>query len=379
MNNHICLVLFLLSYPISQSIFAPMSIRTFDYLVDDICVYQISGSDFIYVEPCQQNYTCQQINSVSSLYLSIGICKKHLKADLAIETNCEEDEDCYTGLNCVEHKCTLSENSPAVDINDYKYCPEELIPIEIGSVYTCKKRNDYSMDNLCFRKDENGIITSASPGFMKICGEITLDSEEKNYDHLKTTANLIGSVEDGKFVENEKACKSGFALEFYPDGKITTTQGYGKYYKCLQFDGIEYKDHGSCKIKYILNQKNYEYDVDKADSNIIYDKQTFCSSFNFKETKLDLFKKYVDRLNELGDNCINSKYYDEPFTCRDDELRKFFYFYENIEEYLLYKNEDEVMEFILQTKYPSYDVKYSKTDGSNYLSNKFIFLLIFLF
>ena len=57
----------------------------------------------------------------------------------------------------------------------------------------------------------------AHPDYMKVCGEIEWDAENNNA-FKKTNMNYIGSVSDGKFVENELACESGFALKFYLDG-----------------------------------------------------------------------------------------------------------------------------------------------------------------
>ena len=66
-------LLSLFSPSISQ-IYAPMSTRTFEFQVDDICEYQKSSNDFIYVEPCEKDYSCQ--DATSSGYPQIGICTK---------------------------------------------------------------------------------------------------------------------------------------------------------------------------------------------------------------------------------------------------------------------------------------------------------------
>ena len=194
--------------------------------------------------------------------------------------------------------------------------------------------------------------------------------------------NYIGSVSDWKFVENELACKSGFALKFYLDGEITsTTSGATSHLKCVKYNGVEYKKNNQlCKIKYYLDNKSLYYDVEKASNDFFngITKGDFCEGLKYFDAKLELFNQYASKVTELGDQCQNIKYYDEPFTCKNDELRKLYYFYNNIEVYLLYKNEDEITEFLLQQEYPSYGVKYSKTDASNYLSNNLICLLILL-
>lgn len=374
------LIISSLFFPSFSQIYAPMSTRTFEFIVEDICSYQKSSNDFIYVEPCEKDYSCEIITyTMSPTYPRIGVCTKNIQEDISFGSACEKDDDCDNNVKCLNKICSLEENDNAISINGEEYCPDNLIPILDIGVYKCEKRENNIMNGLCYLKTSSGEIKHAYPDYMKLCGEITLDKEENNYEQLKIAVNSLGSVDDGKFVYSEEACKSGFALKFYPDGKIvqTITNTYQQYLKCVKYNGIEYKKSGSCKIKYILNNQNLVYDVDKTD--FITNKASYCSGFKLIETKLDLFKQYLSRITELGDECIKKKYYDEPFTCKDDELRKLFYFYGNIEKYLLYKNEDEIMEFILQNEYPSYKVQFNKTEGgSNYLNNKYISLLILL-
>ena len=390
MYKYILILLCLFSPNISV-IYAPMSARTFEVNIEDICSYQISNSDIMYVEPCEKNYLCDTILSQSgSTGTSVGICRKNLVAETPYGASCKADGDCESGLNlkCDNNICVLTENVNAIEVLDidsstskHYYCPNKnlfaLNTVASGSpLYICKKiEDDANMKGLCSLAGKE-----AYPDYMKVCGEIELDDDSNAVTKIKMDS--IGSVSDGKFVKNLLACKSGFALNFYSDGN--TDSGTNIYYlKCVQYNGIEYKKGGTCKIKYILDKKNYYYDVDKVDAALIGgsgsgNKLTFCNSFKFINAKLDLFNQYVNKVTQLGNECSNIKYYDEPFTCKNDELRKLYYFFNNIEEYMLYKNEDEITEFILQKVYPSYGVKYSKDDASKYLSNKFICLLILL-
>jgi len=381
MYKYILILLFLFFPIISQtppSTYAPMSVRAFDLDVEDICSYQKSTNDFKYVEPCEKDYACEE----TALLVSgtIGICRKNNQVQTPFGSACEEDTDCnsdYTDLICQNKICVIDENKEAIYIDNTYCCPNnKLFPLSDGNGnYICTKiEGNEETKKLC----KSGSTPQAYPDYMKVCGEIELDAD--NNDYKKTSINSIGSVSDGKFVEVLLACKSGFALNFYSDGETTSSTSTGIYQKCVQYNGIEYKKGGTCKIKYILDKKNYYYDVDKVDAALIggSGKLTFCNSFKFINAKLDLFNQYVNKVTQLGNECSNIKYYDEPFTCKNDELRKLYYFFNNIEEYMLYKNEDEITEFILQQTYPSYGVKYSKDDASKYLSNKFICLLILL-
>ena len=382
MYKYILILICLFSPNISQ-IYAPMSARTFELNVEDICSYQIGNSEFVYVEPCEKDYKCETLSYTSnSNGPEVGICRKYLQEETVYGSSCETDDDCEPGFNlkCENKICVLEKGSNAISFGGYHYCPnKDLIALDDSSGFKCYDTADYSdMKGLC---ELSGESKRAHPDYMKVCGEIELDTENNNA-FKKTNMNYIGSVSDGKFVENELACKSGFALKFYLDGEITsTTSGATSHLKCVKYNGVEYKKNNQlCKIKYYLDNKSLYYDVEKASNDFFngITKGDFCEGLKYFDAKLELFNQYASKVTELGDQCQNIKYYDEPFTCKNDELRKLYYFYNNIEVYLLYKNEDEITEFLLQQEYPSYGVKYSKTDASNYLSNNLICLLFFL-
>ena len=71
---------------------------------------------------------------------------------------------------------------------------------------------------------------------------------------------------------------------------------------------------------------------------------------------------------------INYLYPEEPKTCRDNELRKWYYFYENPEEYLLYRNEPQVMDYLVQQDYPTYTSNSSRFLNLSILSLLLIFI-----
>ena len=90
-----------------------------------------------------------------------------------------------------------------------------------------------------------------------------------------------------------------------------------------------------------------------------------------------MFKKYTAVFTEEKQKeCEKNKYYDEPQTCRDNELRKLYFYYQNPEYYELYYDEDgknnDVINYFIQSSYKSYQ-------SSGFLSFKyFISLLLFL-
>ena len=181
--------------------------------------------------------------------------------------------------------------------------------------------------------------------------------------------NLIGSVDAGKNVDTSEACKSGFAVDLYEGAKLTPTSGrpVDKFLTCVNPIGFEVDASGNCKnVKFTLSDST-EYSISYSGN---------CKNIM---TKLDLFRQYKEKRGETG--CTrNKEYYDEPFTCGKNELRELWYFYHHPDEYLLYKNEQAIKDYLLQKVYPSYSVTYTEPqqEASSYLSLKFISLLILL-
>ena len=72
-----------------------------------------------------------------------------------------------------------------------------------------------------------------------------------------------------------------------------------------------------------------------------------------------MFKKFKDKM----DKCKSEKY--KTFLkCEDRDVQEYLYFYNNPEHYILYKDENQVMDYLLNGQYNSFS---------------FIILLFFLF
>ena len=55
-------------------------------------------------------------------------------------------------------------------------------------------------------------------------------------------------------------------------------------------------------------------------------------------------------MNAIKEDCETNRHYDYPFLCGDNELKKLQYFYDHPKDYLLYQNEDQVVDFLVQDK-----------------------------
>ncbi len=87
-------------------------------------------------------------------------------------------------------------------------------------------------------------------------------------EEIKTA--YVGTVNDGDFVFDEKACKSGYALYFYGDGNLNEPYtGYNyrnyMYKRCVTLQDIDEYSSNYCKIKYSIggNGDIKTYDMNK--------------------------------------------------------------------------------------------------------------------
>ena len=375
---------------------------------DDTCSY-IAENNIIYVKDCDEGKYCNyRVDESFSICESIPTEIKLILENG--EEKCDSDFQCETGLECINQKC----------VND---CSSGFTSVRTKSGYTCVDRDQV---NLYYKKDfswhqsnshnhggyidNNAVFYDNSPEIFKVRGKITMhetkDNDGKIFEPEKIEYTDIGTVEDGNFVYDEKACASGFALYFYGDGSLTKPYKYNQYNimykKCVTLEEIEQMDNGECKIKYKEgeggNAFNYNVDMlngketckgrlDSSDSYYSPALNSICHSrildsdiSSLCETdkiKLKMFKNYIAALTNDKKKCPESELFNDIETCRDNTLRKWSYFYENPDYYILYydeENEDKgntVVNYLLQKTFPSYQF-------SEFLNIKYIIGLLFL-
>ena len=141
---------------------------------------------------------------------------------------------------------------------------------------------------------------------------------------------------------------------------------------CVNPEDIEYRNSQSCTIKY---DEGKLYNVDDLSSSSYREK--LCKGNKYLKTKLELFKKYTEVFTKTKqEECAKEENYNEPRTCNNNEIRKWYYLYENPEVYIEYYDDDlkynDVLTFLIQQEYPSYQI--SRFIYLNY----FIYLLFLL-
>lgn len=373
---------------------------------DNLCAYKPHG--IYYVKDCKENKYCKY-NSNEEL----GFCQDPPSEItlLGSSEKCSSDFECESNLICENEKCTYdcSTGTSYYKANDGKYY--------------CRG-NDYK--DIVYSKNfkweglgnGQGYVNSQTvynkPDFFKVGGLIsfnvtTIATNKNSYEAKEIKTAYVGTVNDGEFVYDEKACKSGYALYFYGNGNLNepNTGGTNYMYKrCVTLQDIDTTSSSNyCKIKYSIGDSN---DIKIYDVNELNSKKTITNTYsneydinigNYKnyhsqisnlynlcdsniKTKLEIFKKYIEIFTEdFQSKCTKTEKFSDSYleTCGDNKLRKWSYLYANPEEYQLYYDEDkdedgnEIINFLIQQKYPSYQ-------SSGFLNiNYFICLLLLSF
>lgn len=382
---------------------------------DNACTY--SYKDNLYVKDCESGKYCKDRND------ELSLCEDIPSVELSpLDGSCTSNFECETGLICSSSKCSYPSNpdcstgyEKVLTHNGYICRDKDYLNVWYTKDFTWQEDISIS-DKKGYLKSTNPVAIHYWPDIMQVRGKITewnitSDENGKIYEPTKIVISDIGTVEDGEFVYDELACKSGFALFFYGDGKLTnpyddTDYDY-MYKKCVTLEGIEKLPY-KCKIKYQLDGKSLSYDVNRISYNaktINYEEEAntnyyygylhsysdyfheinnnndykFVDNFVCNENskiKADIFKKYIDSLSDEIRKCSNPE--TNPLTletCQNNQLRKWAYFYENPDEYALYYTEEDkgkpVINYLVQSRFPSYQ-------SSSFLNFKYYICLLLL-
>ena len=224
-----------------------------------------------------------------------------------------------------------------------------------------------------------GSTSTHSPNINK--GKITFYSQTlpnnkgTYYQIERIEKNYIGTVDDGEFINNIKACKSGYTLYFYPgsnegsldDPSTDSTIHNSMFLKCVSIEG-DTEDNRNCIIK---------YDGDKIYNTGHYTSSFLQSCSDYTMTKIELFKKYIEKFSkDIQEKCATKENYNDPQTCNDNEIRKWKNFYDNPRDYILFYDEEgkngDIVTYLIQQVYPSYQ-------SSGFLNIKYFICLLLLF
>lgn len=341
-----------------------MSEREIDF-DGDVCHYthvhntensRTSTQIIEYVKGCKKGKRCKEATSNIENY-KIETCQEYDDLELlTLGEKCDYTSQCDNYLTCKDGQCTITEGYPAYYKWGYYYCPSNLIPLSNTNYgYLCIKQSDYTdySASRCYYDDKHGNTMYTAPEFSKVCGEIKfyktdLVSPKYQYDIEAISTASIGSQPDGTYVKDAMACESGFTLKYYPDKQIEAKENDQsiQYSICATINEV---DINNDIVKYSLDGKEYTVRYSQVKDGV---------EIEHIKIKLDMFKKYKDKM----DKCQSDKY-KEP-KCEDRNVQEYLYFYHRPDHYILYKDEDQVMDYLLNGQYNSFS---------------FIILLFFLF
>lgn len=173
---------------------------------DDICY--LKEQNIMYVKACDKGYYCH----ISTTNSEIGTCSEYEPFYKLYKEECSQDKECKTDLICSDEKvCSLKEEdnlSPYIYIDEvsdekykYYYCFDNTYQLILeNNVLKCKKSAENS-DKCLYENKE-----TYNSDYLKVCGE---------YSEKKFSISEFAKIEDGKFVGDALACRSGFTLYFY--------------------------------------------------------------------------------------------------------------------------------------------------------------------
>ena len=407
MNKYflICFSLFTLSL----SFYRPFSKLNISY-PSDMCYFKDTTSDSAisnleFVRGCKKNEECIEVDNRNSYV--IKTCQNQ---DGITKSSCSNNFECTSPKICIQHECCPTGGCPSTtpDVNPTQCEANQIYNHKSGASPVCDPNREQNK-KYCkiYNSDGSEIADYQEENYAKICGKNTIEStgEENHYYRKSTEWVYYGSVEDNKFVEQVEACKSGYALYFYGNNGLTNPLdgSHEMFLLCVTVLDVELENtigtpsQRKCqRIKYKIGSGN----------ELIYDTSNLDSSYTLSNcdyllmTKLELFKKYKEEYDKVKDQCYSSKSSDN--LCGKDELMKWWYLYEHPRDYLLYKDQTEVLDYLIHETYSEYTPETGKvpettpvtepaaiteetttepeTESSKFLNIKyFIFLLFGLF
>lgn len=379
--------------------YLPMSSKKHNF-GDNICFYYDHEDDITYVKPCESGKYCHNTEGSGTRYTipSSGFVENYIRTCQTLSPNikinptskkyldetCDQNSDCISGLYCG--------GSPKKCLS---YCNNDENTYLIDGSYICKNKK-LSNDKCYLRESAISKYYSYNIEDYQVCGEIDfVDTKDSNNIAYKVAStikiNYFGSQKDGTWVYTEEACTSGTALYFYPDGKLTdvttgtTDENNEMYLRCVTIKEI---DRSTKIFTYVIDGSEETYQVIKVDK--------YNSDFTIQSHLDGLYNRLKYATVEIWKNLwkdyleVNTKYYycqednaknNQQNTCIDDDYRRKVFFYKYSEDYLLYKDQTEVIEFLIQQKFPDYSPIINapvEEEEGGFLKMKYIILALIL-
>ena len=370
--------------------YRPMSKRSIDF-GDDVCYYEDISNDFKlkYVKGCPNGKSCKLVGTTSDEY------KIHTCQNIYSVSKRNSGETCDSGLyECTDPlTCTNKKCSSGTTVTpDPSACTTITKQISGGTSNCISDQTELQQAaNLCEVRDTETSTTTTYThhSSTKTCLKIEIENKpnvENKYIISKVHAEIY-SIQDGEYVVegNNEYCQSGFSLYFYEKGQLNPVGGE-LFKRCVTILAIEQISSSSdYLIKYKINDgEEHIYDTSKIADSTKKTRQN-AELNDLLMVKLEIFKYLVEEYKKNG---LNS-----------NALIKWEYLYENPKIYLLYKDQTDVLDYLIQRETPSYiPEKYdtetppntqeteltdaiteNQTSSSRLLDVRYLSMLLFLF
>ena len=341
MNKNIILIflcLFKISLFTSFTYYRPMSKKSIDF-GEDVCYYEdiSDNSKLMYVKGCPSGKHCIPVEATDSDY-NIHTCQP-IYSSLKRKSgeNCDEElYECLDSLECTSGKCTAP--SPA--------SPSGCTTISkiIGSEAECITDSEQirNIGILCYNQESvtSEIINYIHHSSPNLCKRLSIAQNPgpsaQYYIKYKELVDGYYSIGDGLFVEKDSNdfCESGFSLYFYGNGKQISSDTQ-MFKCCVTILDIEPINNGYI-VKYkIGNEAEHIYDTSKLTGTYKTEQDNECANL----LNLELFNFMKEEYKANG---------------KSNKYIKWKYLYEHQDKYLLYKDQTDVLDYLIQ----EYDFNY---------------------
>ena len=355
MNKYIILIFICLSEISlfnSYTYYRPMSKSSIDF-GQDVCYYQdiSDNSNLMYVKGCQNGKSCKKVEDTDNTEYVIHTCQP--PASSFSKRGYNEDCDpglyeCDSGLECKTDgngKCSYI-TAPSTGGTS---CASLIYQSVNGVTPTCVPETEISsIGNLCYKKTDSQEINYnhyTNENGSKICKKLNLEQTGTNTGiyQIKTKELVAGlySIPDGEYVEegSNDYCQSGFSLYFFGNGKQILSTDNKMFKRCVTVVDFRNDGSGSYLIKYKINNgEEHIYDTSQL-TNVSPTRYRTKQNQEIKDEltwpKIELLKYVIEEYKAEGES--SNKYI------------KWKYLYDNPKYYLLYKDQPEVLDYLIQS------------------------------
>ena len=352
----IALCLFKISSSDALIYYRPMSKRSIDF-GDDICYYEDISNDFKlkYVKGCPSGKSCKLVGITNTEY-NIHTCQNlYSVSKRSSGETCDSGlYECIDGLTCTNKKCSSGTNVTP----DPSACTTITKQISGGTSNCISDQTELQkVENLCEVRDTETSTTTTYThhSSTKTCLKIEIENKpnvENKYIISKVHAEIY-SIQDGEYVVkgNNEYCQSGFSLYFYEKGQLDPVGGE-LFKRCVTILAIQQIPSSSdYYIKYKINDgEEHIYDTSKLPDSTEKTDQNDELSEDLLMVKLEIFKHTVEEYKKNGNS---------------NGLKKWQYLYDNPNDYLLYKDQTDVLDYLIQQ-----DSSFSDYIPEKYVANK---------